>query len=106
MLERVKTALVDSFVGAIALGWLFAQGVMRFVGSLIEPMQRWITQQQFWRANHVNSAMPGLSLELALTQLLMSGLLLLIAFGLLRWLYYPAAEKQDEGDEQEPEQSS
>jgi hypothetical protein len=106
MLERLKTALVDSFVGAIALGWLFAQGVVRFVGILIEPLQRWVIQQQFWAANRINSAAPGPSLELALTQLLMSVLLLLIAFALLRWLYYPAAKEQDQEQAPDPEQEA
>jgi hypothetical protein len=38
MLEWLKKALVQTFVGAIALGWVFAQGVctlrMRSVGRL------------------------------------------------------------------------
>jgi hypothetical protein len=41
---------------------------------------------------------------LALSELLKSLFLLLIAYGLLRWLYYPATEKQDQ--EQTPNQEN
>jgi hypothetical protein len=30
MFERLKKTLVKSFVGAIALGWVFAQGILHF----------------------------------------------------------------------------
>ncbi|MGA2673779.1 MAG: hypothetical protein ABSE99_11185 [Terracidiphilus sp.] len=104
MLERLKTALVDSFVGAIALGWLFAQGVARFVGIFIEPVSRWITQRQYWEMSQANSGPRAFPFQLALSQLLTSVLLLLIAYGLLRWLYYPAAEEQGQTGTTEPEQ--
>jgi hypothetical protein len=32
--------------------------------------------------------------------------LLLITYGLLRWLYYPATEKQDQGETPEPEEGA
>jgi hypothetical protein len=33
MLEPLKRAIVESYVGAIALGWLLAEGVAHSVGS-------------------------------------------------------------------------
>jgi hypothetical protein len=102
-LANMRTALVDSFVGAIAVGWLFADGIARFVSILTEPFQRWLAQRQFWNANHYSSAAPGYPFPDALSILLTSVLLLLIAYGLLRWLYYPPTEKQDQEQPPEPE---
>jgi hypothetical protein len=93
-LSNMKTALVDSYVGAIALGWLFAEGITRFVSIVTEPFQSWLAQRQFWKANHFSSATPGYPFPEALSLLLMSLFLLLIAYGLLRWLYYPPQESK------------
>jgi len=88
-LVHIKTALVDSFVGAIALGSLFAYGIMRFVDIFIEPITHWITQRQYWGMSNHNSAPPPFPYQFAFTNLLTSAILLLVAYGLLRWLYYP-----------------
>jgi hypothetical protein len=101
MLERLKTALVnmkaalvDSYVGAIALGSLFAYGFMHFVNIFIEPFTHWITQREFWEMSHSNSAPPPFPFQLAFTNLLTCAFLFLIAYGLLRWLYYPARKSK------------
>ena len=97
MLERLRTALVYSFVGAIVVGSLLAQGINRFVSILIEPASLWITRRQFWAMNNANSVPPGFPFQEALSRLLTSMFLLLIAYGLLRWLYYLPPEKLDGG---------
>ena len=104
MLKRLKTALVDSFVGAIALGWLLAEGVIHFVNVFIEPVEHWISQRQYWEMLHLSSSPPRFPFQLVLSELLTSVCQLLIAYGLLRWLYYPATEKQDQ--EQTPNQEN
>jgi hypothetical protein len=104
MLERFKTALVDSYVVAIALGWLFAMGITRFVGIFIEPITVWMTRRQSWSIYSSNSPSPALPFQLVFSQLLTSAAYLLIVDGLLRWLYYPVAKKQDQGEAVEPEE--
>jgi small-conductance mechanosensitive channel len=105
MLERLKAALVDSYVGVIALGYLFAFAVIRFVGVFIEPVAHWITQRKYLEMSQssLGSGPPSFPFQLALTNLLTAIFLLLIAYGLLRWLYYPAAAKQDREEDSAPE---
>jgi hypothetical protein len=105
MLERVKTALVDSFVGAIAIGLLLSQGISQIVRVAVNPITVWLQQRQY-SENHPVGAVRAASLESMLPQLLMSVPLLLIAYGLLRWLYFPYVEKQDQDLALEPKESA
>lgn len=47
MLEQLKRALVESFVGAIALGWVFAQGFIHFSYSFIKPFALWFQRKEY-----------------------------------------------------------
>lgn len=97
MLERLKTALVDSFVGAIAVGWLCAEGVFSFVSAFTTPISTWFQEGLLqFRGNSVFKPPIRFPFELAIPPLAMSALLLMIAFLLLRWLYFPAAEKPEQ----------
>jgi len=100
MLERLKTALVDSYVGAIALGLLFSQGIERVGSIFADPVTRWLMmrQQQNGRLPYLNLPQPRFPFELAIPGLFTALFFLVTAFVLLRWLYFPAAEKP----EQEP----
>jgi hypothetical protein len=42
MLRRLKRVLVESFVGAIALGYLLAQGLLHFVYIFTSPFSEWL----------------------------------------------------------------
>jgi hypothetical protein len=106
MLERLKTALVDSFVGAIALGWILAMGITRFVAIFVEPATVWVTRRQNWEIYSASSPSAAFPFQLVLSQLLTAAGYLLIGYGLLRWLYYPAAEKQDQEDMPEPDEGA
>jgi nitric oxide reductase large subunit len=106
MLKRLKTALVDSFVGAIALGWIFAQGITHFVGIFIDPFTKWIAERRYWELLPRNSSPRGFPFQVAILELLYSVFLLLIAYGLLRWLYYPSKKKQHQEQTPEPEQGA
>jgi hypothetical protein len=99
MLKRLKTALIDSFVGAIAIGWLFATGIREFVDMINSPYF-------YWKLIYPQFSPPVRPLQLALSNLIASAFLLLIAYGLLRWLYYPAREIQSQELYQEPEQDA
>ena len=86
MFGRLKTALVESFVGAIALGWIFAQAVLHLIGAVTAPLSEW-EQQRFFSELRVGDHLrypllawiPELTAAIGLAAV---GLLL------LRWLYY------------------
>jgi hypothetical protein len=47
MFDRLKQALVESYVGAIVLGYLFAQGILHFVDIFTTPVAGWISRKQY-----------------------------------------------------------
>jgi fructose-specific phosphotransferase system IIC component len=110
MRERIKSALVDSFVGAIAVGWLFAEGVARFVTSFTTPLTEWIIEQmryqQMPRFSRPIAFRPQFPFQIMIPQLIAGALLILIAYLLLRWLYFEPSEKQNSEQTQELEEGA
>ena len=96
MLEQVKSALVDSFVGAIAVGLLLFSGISQMLGAVINPITVWLLQRQYPENYPAGLPRPMPTLGSMLPELIRAALLLLIAYALLRWLYFPAPEKQDQ----------
>ena len=95
MLERLRSALVNSFVGAIALGWVFAQAILHFAYVFSAPVAGWLTRREYHgMVDRVNA---GFSLHDALPDLAKSVSLLIVGYVLLRWLYYktPQARLSD-----------
>ena len=94
MLERLRSVLVSSFVGAIALGWVFAQGILHFAYVFSAPVAGWLTRREYPSIGRVNA---GFSLHDALPDLAKSVSLLIVGYLLLRWLYYktPQARLSD-----------
>lgn len=45
MFERLKRALVESYVGAVALGYPFAQAIMHFVNIFASPVSAWAARK-------------------------------------------------------------
>ena len=97
MLSRLKTALVESFAGAIAIGFLIAQGIQRMAYVVSDPLTRWIAARiqgeeaaRIWR----NTVPQRFTFELALPQLFVALFLLSMAFVLVRWLYFPAGDQE------------
>jgi predicted Kef-type K+ transport protein len=105
MLDRIKRALVESFAGAIAIGWLLSQGIFHCVQLVILPLTVW-AQTKFEQAHDPARSIlyeepVRLPYERVGSELLMVLLLLLLAFLLLRWLYMepapqPAIEEPEE----------
>jgi hypothetical protein len=94
MFDRLKRSLVDSFVGALALGWLFAWAILDFVSIFSAPVTNWITRNEYRTMQ--SSATVGLLLRDALPYLVSSVVLFLIGYILLRWLYFkPQTESTD-----------
>jgi hypothetical protein len=94
MLERLKRALVDSFVGAIALGYLLAQGISHFVNMLASPVAGWVSRKEYGVMVAPNTSLAGLSFRDALPELARFVVLLLIWYVLVRWLYFKPLGKK------------
>ena len=88
MFERLKHALVGSYVGAIALGWLFAQGVIQFVNIFAAPIAGWVSRNDYRAIVPGGAALAGFSLRDALPDLSRSVVLFLVWYLLVRWLYF------------------
>ena len=104
MLKRLKRSLVESYVGAIALGWIFAQSIFYFAGALLAPFTAWISRNEYQRVAGEFSKSQGPLLQDALTSLARSFALLLLGYLLLRWLYFKPIQEESIGDVANPEQ--
>ena len=94
MLERVKQALVESYGGALAVGWIFAQGVQHFAFIFVAPIAGW-AQRRTYRALTASVAPASFTLQDALPEVARCVALLLVGYWLLRWLYFqPLDTKQ------------
>ncbi|MDR3792752.1 MAG: hypothetical protein P4L03_05150 [Terracidiphilus sp.] len=111
MIERMKSALVRSYVGAIGTGWLLAQGIYHVAMVLTMPLTLWMqqrSQQQRFLSLSVlvrpePLPVPRFPYEMAVPQLLSAVLLLLAAWGLLRWLYWSGEEETSPAKEEPQE---
>ena len=88
MIDQLKQTLVESFIGAIALGWLFAQGIYHFAGILAQPFAGWAVRSEMRMVPGMPSLPSDFFLRYALPELLRSAGLLLLGYLLLRWLYF------------------
>jgi len=88
MLERLKRVLVESFVGAIALGYLFAQGILHFANVFSAPVAAYLMRREYRGIMERTTAPTGFSFQDALPELARSCALLLVGYVLLRWLYF------------------
>lgn len=104
MLDRLKRALVESFVGAIGLGYLLAQGILHFVNIFASPVAGWVSRKQYGGLVPRTAPLVGFSLQDALPELVRFLLLLVIWFVLLRWLYFEPLKKERAEPSLNPEQ--
>jgi hypothetical protein len=105
MLDRLKRALVESYVGAIALGYLFAQGILHFANIFATPVAGWVSRKQYGELTPRTSAVAGFSLKDALPELIRFFLLLLLWYVLVRWLYFKPLKKETSEPVPNPEQA-
>jgi hypothetical protein len=94
MLSRFKQAVVDSFIGAIALGYVLAQVILHFVNIFASPVAGWVSRKQYGGLIPHTSTLPGFSLQDALPEAVRFFVLLLVWFVLLRWLYFKPLKKE------------
>jgi hypothetical protein len=90
MFDRLKRSLVESFVGPLALGWIFAWAILDFVSIFSAPITSWISRNEYRKAEltGMNAIPAALFLQDALPYLVSSFALFLIGCLLLRWLYF------------------
>jgi uncharacterized RDD family membrane protein YckC len=86
MFDRLKRILVQSFIGPIALGYLLAQAILYLVNIFPTLAAGWVLSQT------AASARP--QLQAAFRQAVAFVVLLLIWYGLLRWLYFTPINEQ------------
>lgn len=85
MFNRLKRALVESYVGAIALGYLLAQGVLYFAGIFEAPAEGWVNSRLFRPGRHTPAGIPFRN---AVPDAIGFFLIIVVWYILLRWLYY------------------
>jgi hypothetical protein len=107
MLKRLKAALVNSYVGAIATGWLVADGISGIISVVSRPLQIWYTIL-FYRELLPSERLPTRELTLftAMTDLAVGLLRLLVALSLARWLYWDPKQSAAAVQTAEPEDSA
>lgn len=104
MLKRWKRTLVETYVGAIALGYLFAEAVLRLANIFAWPLADWTTHKEVPEFMHGASAR-ALLLRDVLTQSVAFLLLFLLWYVLFRWLYLKPSEKNEPEPTPSPEQA-
>jgi hypothetical protein len=93
MLDRLRRILVESYVGAIAMGWVLADCIAHFVGIFSAPIAGWVSQKNYHALTQkMTEPQTTGSLDFpfqdALPELVRTVLFLLIWFAIVRWLYY------------------
>jgi hypothetical protein len=102
MLNRLKSALVESFVATVALGYVLAEAIMHFVNIFTSPIAAWIARDEYRRLvpqsmAPQNPTPTGFPYRNALPELISFLLLLLVWYVLVRWLFEnPYVQKQSE----------
>lgn len=87
MFERLKRTLVQSYIGAIALGYLLAQCVIHFANAFAWPLDVWVTRRIFPTILQHSSGVSS-PWQYSGTELLRFVIILLAWYALIRWLYF------------------
>ncbi|MGA9882108.1 MAG: hypothetical protein WBQ34_00145 [Candidatus Acidiferrales bacterium] len=85
MFKRFRRLLVESYIGAIALGIVLADAIRAFTDIFVAPISGWAVETRLQRA--LPNAPRGLQLNLSLPYLEECVLLILVWYLLLLWLY-------------------
>jgi hypothetical protein len=94
MFKRLKQALVSSYVGTLAIGWIFAQGLLHFAYVFSAPIASWIARSEY-RGIVEQSTVKGFVIRDAVPDLARSIALLALGYLLLRWLYFGQIEEPE-----------
>jgi hypothetical protein len=88
MFDRLKRALVESYIGAIALGYLPAQDLLYFAGIFTAPVASWVARNQYRELMPSRIGSYGFSPKEALPELMGFVVLLFVWYVLFRRLYF------------------
>src|SRR6266699_3883022 len=91
MFKRLKKALVESFVGVVALGYLLAQSILHFVNIFTTPIASWMMRNEYGEFAP-RSMTKAFSFKDVLPEMLTFVLLTLIWYVSIRWLYFKPLE--------------
>lgn len=105
MLKRLKRALINSYVGTIAIGWIFAQGILHFAYVFSAPITSWIARNEY-RGIMEQSTVKGFALRDGVPDLVRSIALLVLGYLLLKWLYFGPAEEPEAEDARKTSEST
>lgn len=94
MLKRLKRTIVETYIGAIALGYLLAESILYFTYIFSSPVTAWLSQENYRRIHPETAASPSFSLQYALPNLITFISLLLVWYVLVRWLYFKPLENE------------
>jgi hypothetical protein len=106
MFERLRRVLVESFVGAIALGYLLAECILYFMNIFGSPVSAWVSRNLYQDLMPTAHASGGSSFQLALPELVRFLVLAVVWYGLLRWLYFKPLNIETTEPAPNPEQVS
>ncbi|SRR5579884_2333713 len=99
MLERLRSILVESFVGAIGLGFLISQTLAHFANTLAYAASNWLVQ-----SSSINGVMVRrFNAETIIVEFVRGVFLLLVGYLLLYWLYFFPRRVRHEQHDQPPE---
>jgi hypothetical protein len=103
MFSKMKRGLVESYVGAIGLGWMLAQIVAHLVNVFATPMANWISRREYASFGIHPSPPLGFRFQDGLPELIRFIFYLLIWYVLMRWLYLTPNSKPATVAEANPE---
>jgi hypothetical protein len=106
MLNQLKRALVESYVGAIALGYLLAQVILHFVSIFASPVAYSLQRREIGGMGSVVVSTQGITFQDALPELIRFVLLLVLWYVLLRWLYFKPLKDEPSQSTPGPEPSA
>jgi fructose-specific phosphotransferase system IIC component len=92
MLERLKKALVESFVGAIGLGYLLATSISHLANIFASPIAGWVSRKEY--GEMMPKVFQGFSYQEALPELARLVVILVVWYFLVRWLFFKPVEKE------------
>ncbi len=104
MLNRLKRSLVESFVGAICLGYLFAQGLIHLAYVVTAPLTGWISRKEYSALTLRPEISTRFYFQDALPELARAVSLLLLGYILLRWLYFNPVARETADNSLRPTQ--
>jgi hypothetical protein len=105
MFRKLRQILTESFVGAIALGWMLAEIVAHFVNVFAAPVASWIGRTEYRDVLRTNNyPTEGFLLQDGLPELIRFVVLLIVWYVLVRWLYFKPDTNAASESAQNPEQ--